>query len=94
MGLIDWARNLFGFGKLNKETTPAGTIEKEFGVQPAASRKMENNINLCYVVFNLLKSVPACLALRRNGFAVCVFIYTMSCFLLFVEVVRQMCAKK
>lgn len=51
MGLIDWARNLFGFGKLNKETTPAGTIEKEFGVQPAASRKMEDNINLWWALY-------------------------------------------
>lgn len=51
MGLIDWARNLFGFGKLNKETTPAGTIEKEFGVHPAASRKMENNINLWWAMY-------------------------------------------
>lgn len=51
MGLIDWARNLFGFGKLNQETTPAGTIEKEFGVQPAASRKMEDNINLWWALY-------------------------------------------
>lgn len=51
MGIIDWARNLFGFGKLNKETTPAGTIEKEFGVHPAASRKMENNINLWWAMY-------------------------------------------
>ena len=51
MGLIDWARNLFGFGKLNKEITPAGIIEKEFGVQPAASRKMENNINLWWAMY-------------------------------------------
>lgn len=51
MGLIDWARNLFGFGKLNNETTPAGTIEKEFGVQPAASRKMEDNINLWWAMY-------------------------------------------
>lgn len=51
MGLIDWARNLFGFGKLNKETTPAGTIEKEFGVRPAASRKMEDNINLWWALY-------------------------------------------
>lgn len=51
MGIIDWARNLFGFGKLNKETTPAGTIEKEFGVQPAASRKMEDNINLWWAMY-------------------------------------------
>ena len=51
MGIIDWARNLFGFGKLNKETTPAGTIEKEFGVRPAASRKMEDNINLWWAMY-------------------------------------------
>ena len=51
MGIIDWARNLFGFGKLNKETTPAGTIEKEFGVQPAASWKMEDNINLWWAMY-------------------------------------------
>ena len=51
MGLIDWARNLFGFGKLNKETTPAGTIEKEFGARPAASRKMEDNINLWWSMY-------------------------------------------
>lgn len=51
MGLIDWARNLFGFGKLNKETTPAGTIEKEFGVQTAVSRKMEDNINLWWYMY-------------------------------------------
>ena len=51
MGLIDWARNLFGFGKLNQETTPAGTIEKEFGVYPAFSRKMEDNINLWWALY-------------------------------------------
>ena len=51
MGLIDWARNLFGSGKLNKETTPAGTIEREFGVQPAASRKMADNINLWWSLY-------------------------------------------
>ena len=51
MGLIGWARSLFGLGKLHKETTPAGTIEKEFGVQPAASRKMEDNINLWWAMY-------------------------------------------
>ena len=51
MGIIDWARNLFDFGKLNKETMPAGTIEKEFGVRPAASRKMEDNINLWWALY-------------------------------------------
>lgn len=49
MSLFDWVRALFG--KLNKETTPAGTIEKEFGVQPAASRKMEDNINLWWSLY-------------------------------------------
>lgn len=51
MGFIDWARNLFGFGKLNRKTTPAGTVEKEFGVYPAASRKMEDNINLWWALY-------------------------------------------
>lgn len=51
MGLIDWARNLFGFAKLNRETTPTGTIEKEFGAYPAASRKMEDNINLWWAMY-------------------------------------------
>lgn len=51
MGLIDWARNLFGFGKLNRKTTPAGTVEKEFGVRPAASRQMEGNINLWWNLY-------------------------------------------
>lgn len=51
MGFIDWARSLFGFGKLNRESIPAGTIEKEFGVQPAASREMEDNINLWWAMY-------------------------------------------
>ena len=51
MGIIDWARNLFGFGKLNKETTPAGTIEKEFHAYPAVSRKMQDNINLWWALY-------------------------------------------
>lgn len=51
MGLMDWARNFFSFGKMNKETTPAGTIEKQFGVYPAASRKMEDNINLWWAMY-------------------------------------------
>lgn len=49
MGFLDWARGLFG--KVNKQTVPAGTIEKEFGVQPVASRKMEDNINLWYAMY-------------------------------------------
>lgn len=51
MEFIDWVRGLFGFGKLNRKTTPAGTIEKEFGVQPAASRQMEDNINLWWAMY-------------------------------------------
>jgi len=51
MSPFDWVRNLFGFGKLNKETTPAGIIEKEFGVRPAASRKMEDNISLWWALY-------------------------------------------
>lgn len=51
MGFIDWARNLFRFEKLNRKTTPAGTIEKEFGVHPAASRKMEDSVNLWYAMY-------------------------------------------
>lgn len=51
MGIIDWARNLFGFGKLNSEGMPAGTIEKEFDAYPAASRKMRDNINLWWAMY-------------------------------------------
>lgn len=51
MGFMDWARNILGFGKLNKETTPAGTIEKEFGAHPVASRRMEDNINLWWDLY-------------------------------------------
>lgn len=49
MGFFDWARSLFG--KLNRRTTAAGTLEKEFGVQPAASREMEDNINLWWSMY-------------------------------------------
>lgn len=51
MGLMDWARNFFSFGKMNKEATPAGTIEKEFGAHPVASRRMEDNINLWWDLY-------------------------------------------
>lgn len=51
MGIIDWALGKFGYTKLNKETVPAGTIEKEFGVQPAASQKMTDNVNLWYAMY-------------------------------------------
>lgn len=50
MGFIDRLRGLF-FGKVNRKTTPAGTIEKEFGVRPAASRQMEDNINLWWNLY-------------------------------------------
>lgn len=49
MGLIDWARAFFN--RVPKQTTPAGTIEKEFGAIPAASRLMEDNINLWYALY-------------------------------------------
>lgn len=51
MSPFDWMRNLFRSGKLNRKTTPAGIIEKEFGVQPAASRKMEDNIDLWWKMY-------------------------------------------
>lgn len=50
MGFIDRLRGLF-FGKLNRKTTPAGTVEKEFGVRPAASRQMEGNISLWWDLY-------------------------------------------
>lgn len=50
MWIVDWIRKLFG-GKLNRKTTPTGTIEKEFGVYPAVSRKMDENINLWYMMY-------------------------------------------
>lgn len=49
MSFFDW---LFSpFKKLNKKTTPAGTIEKEFNVYPAASRQMEDNISLWWAMY-------------------------------------------
>lgn len=51
MGPIDWVMNKLGYTKLNRETIPAGTIEKEFGVQPAASRKMEDSVNLWWDMY-------------------------------------------
>lgn len=50
MGFIDRLRGLF-FGKPNRKTTPAGTVEKEFGVRPVASRQMEDNINLWWDLY-------------------------------------------
>lgn len=49
MILFDWARSFFG--KLNKKTTSPGTIEKEFDAYPAASRNMEDNINLWWSMY-------------------------------------------
>lgn len=51
MGFIDRVRDFFWPEKLNRETTPAGTIEKEFDTYPAASRKMQDNINLWWAMY-------------------------------------------
>lgn len=51
MGIIEWALNKFGYTKQDRVTIPAGTIEKEFGVLPAASRKMEDAIDLWYSMY-------------------------------------------
>lgn len=48
MGFLDWAKSFF---RVQKQTTPAGTIEQQFGVQPAASKLMEDNINLWYAMY-------------------------------------------
>lgn len=50
MGFIDRLRGLF-FGKLNRNTMQTGTVEKEFGVRSAASRIMEDNINLWWNLY-------------------------------------------
>lgn len=49
----EWASAHFGgfFGKMNRKTTPAGVIEKEFQAYPAASRQMEDNINLWWNMY-------------------------------------------
>lgn len=36
---------------VNRETMSAGTLEKEFGVQPVASRQMEDNQSLWYAMY-------------------------------------------
>lgn len=46
MGVMDWARSLLGLGKRNRNAAPAGVIEREFGVQAAVSRQMEDSIGL------------------------------------------------
>lgn len=51
MGIINWALNQFGYIKMNQEATPAGTIEKQFGVGPAASRKMRNSQALWWAMY-------------------------------------------
>lgn len=51
MGFWNWAKNIFGFGQQKINATSAGTIEKEFGVQPVASRLMEDNINLWWSMY-------------------------------------------
>ena len=51
MNFIDWALGKFGYAKLNKDAVSAGVVEKEFGVPPAASRKMEDNIALWYAMY-------------------------------------------
>lgn len=48
MGFLDWAKSFF---RVQRQTTPAGTIEQQFGVRPAASRLMEDNINLWYAMY-------------------------------------------
>lgn len=50
MGVLNWVKERFlGGQKMN--TPPVGTIEKEFGVQPATSRLMEDNISLWWSMY-------------------------------------------
>lgn len=51
MGFLDWALNRFGYTKLKYEAVPAGTIEKEFGVLPAASRTMADDQRLWWQMY-------------------------------------------
>ena len=51
MGFVGWALHKLGYAKQNRETTPAGTIEKAFGVLPAWSRRMEDNIGLWWAMY-------------------------------------------
>lgn len=50
MGLIDRLRGLFS-GKWNRKSIPSGVVEEEFGVQPAASRLMEDNQSLWWSMY-------------------------------------------
>lgn len=52
--LFQYISEKLGFRKssqVERETIPTGTIEKEFGVEPVASRVMEDNINLWYAMY-------------------------------------------
>lgn len=58
MGLIDSAKtflgilgSFFGFRQKNNQNIPTGVIEKEFNALPAASREMDDNINLWYAMY-------------------------------------------
>lgn len=51
MGLFESVLNRFGYAKLDKQSLNAGTIEKEFGVSPVASRVMDDNINLWHALY-------------------------------------------
>lgn len=51
MGILNGALNQFGYIKMNQEATPTGTIEKQFGVGPAASRKMRNSRALWWAMY-------------------------------------------
>lgn len=50
MGVLNLVKGFF-LGGQKTNTTPVGTIEKEFGVQPVASRIMEDNINLWWSMY-------------------------------------------
>lgn len=51
MGVIERVLNKFGYEKQTLPALSAGTIEKEFGAKPAASRKMEDNLNLWWAMY-------------------------------------------
>lgn len=49
MGFMDWARN--AWVRRRRPDTPAGCIEKAFGVSPAASKSMEDNRALWWAMY-------------------------------------------
>lgn len=52
MSIKETIQRFFGFGKVNKQTlASSGTLEKEFGVHPAASQEMEDNISLWHAMY-------------------------------------------